>query len=82
MHEGSIGVIMLPIDRIIAINSPIIVIMEFMEKHRSAIFGLVFIAQKRQKAESDRNQASGIFISHTTSSPCPSTEPAVTVSFG
>ncbi len=28
MHEGSIGVIMLPITRIIAINSPIIVIIE------------------------------------------------------
>ncbi len=32
MHEGSIGVIMLPINRIIAINSPIIVII-MIEKH-------------------------------------------------
>jgi hypothetical protein len=59
-------------NRIIAINSPII---EIIEKHRSAIFGWVFIAQKRQKAGSDRtseirHQASS---SGTTSSPCPST---------
>jgi hypothetical protein len=75
VHQGSIGVILLPINRIIAINLPIIVI---IEKHGFANW-LGFIAQKRQKAGSDRNQASS---SGTTNSPCTSTEPAVTVSFG
>jgi hypothetical protein len=53
VQKGSIGVIMLPFNRIIAINSPIIVI---IEKHRSAIW-LGFYCSK--EAESRIRQKSG-----------------------